>query len=456
MTSYAVTSEAVLFFDRQRISKCMLYSDFEAIVDGMVGIPEYAERSIPIAYCQVSGDLLVNALVLFTLSFDEDGLADSAWNLPLQHLADQAKPGPDMGGGNIRLVCRSQSPVDWLTDQLWDPVIDKTRNDFVVIRDVLLERGKRMGLHLFTAQPSSSDIDDNSVPVLKADTGPSEREIIARHDKMRLAGVLKQQRRRAQLAGRSHQKELEQLRYTQEQKEDILSSQLEKTLAQLGELEQQNTELKARAEALRNQVDTLNSSLEEQLSRSSTQGDEIEILTEQYRAALKQRLEEERALLAEQLHGKEMDLFKRDEQIADLQYQLSDAKYQQVRMANSGVDKLLDKLQELGVNLVVYHLGAGHISIQADELSDYLQNPTGFAANKCDVSEDTYAAWLKHYENPVCQVPINGETCGKKVMRIDVPRQFQLGVSDCNVNRCIHCQSDKAIENVVKSRGKKA
>ena len=46
----------------------MLYSDFEAILDGMVGIPEYAGKSMRGAYCLANGKLQVVAAVLLDVN----------------------------------------------------------------------------------------------------------------------------------------------------------------------------------------------------------------------------------------------------------------------------------------------------------------------------------------------------------------------------------------------------
>src|SRR3546814_11336154 len=88
------------------------------------------------------------ALVLFFLDFDDSGLADSTWNIPLRHLAEHASAGPDMGAGPVRLACRSQCPVAWHQSQLWDPEMKPGANDFAFIRDILLERGRKMGLYI--------------------------------------------------------------------------------------------------------------------------------------------------------------------------------------------------------------------------------------------------------------------------------------------------------------------
>ena len=64
MAGSSVTSEAVLFYCEKGISKSMLYADFEAILDGMVGVPEFAGKEMRGAYCLVNGRLRAKAMVL--------------------------------------------------------------------------------------------------------------------------------------------------------------------------------------------------------------------------------------------------------------------------------------------------------------------------------------------------------------------------------------------------------
>jgi hypothetical protein len=468
----AVTSEAILFFGDRGVTKSMLFSDFEAILDGMVGVPEFAGEQIKGAYCLVNGRLQVVAIVLFLIDFDDDGMADHTWNVPLRHLAEHGGPGPDMGAGPVRLACRSQCPVAWHQEKLWDPVMKPGANHFVFIRDNVRERGGKLGLYVddtpalasgapqvqqfppvaAPAPPAAAPV----VPVVQPESTPSPAAAAqaARDDKerIRLARTLKELRLRVQTMENKHKEEVGQLRYAHQTKEEILSTQLEKVLMQFKTLKSQNVALKERAESLKAQVQSLNKSLEEQINHSDEHGSEIEILTEQYKIALEQRLEEERARLSETLHAKEMEVLTREERIAGLEAELVDARHEQIRSANVGAEKLLEKLQTLGLNFIAFHPGAGHISINASEISDYMQNPIAFAARKCLVTEEHYRAWLRHYENPVCQVEISGQLCGKRVIRVDTPNQFRPGASDRNANRCQYCRSDTAIENVLKFR----
>lgn len=455
MSASAVTSEAILFFDHRGISKSMLYSDFEAILDGMVGVPEFTDKEVRGAYCLVNGHLKVRALVLFNIDFDEDGMADTTWNVPLRHLAEHAGQGPDMGAGPIRLACRSQCPVAWHQDQLWDPGMKPGANDFIAIRDLILERGPKMGLEI------DDDMDSNmapppvlagQAPTIRPDEDDSRKK--DDEERVRLARIIKELRLRVQTLENSQSEEVAKLRYAAQQKEEILNAQLEKVLGQFKALKSQNGALREQNDSLKAQVMSLNKSLEEQTHQSANQGSELEVLTEQYKLALEQRLEEERAKLAEQIHAKEMDVLTRDDLIGQQKEQIAELKRNQVKEASTGAQKVLEKLEDLGLSFIAFHPGAGHISVPADQIASYMENPVAFAARKCLVTEDHYRAWLAHYENPVCQVRagVEGQVCGKRVIRVEVPNQFKPGVSDCNANRCPNCRNDSAIDNVLKFR----
>ena len=127
--------EAVMFFNERGVCKEMLYAEFEALLDGVVNMPEYADQQMRVAYLLINPRLLVRAVVFFYLDFDERGAADKGWNIPLRHLADNAGRGPDLGAGPIRLACRSQCPVSWHQMHLWDPSLAPGHNDLALLRD---------------------------------------------------------------------------------------------------------------------------------------------------------------------------------------------------------------------------------------------------------------------------------------------------------------------------------
>src|SRR5690606_25183244 len=99
--------EAVFLFQGDSVAREMLYREFEAILDGFVPVTEYAGGLAKAVYVQVNPDLMMSAAVFFILAFDDKGMIDRRWNVPLQQLAASAARGPDLGAGPIRLACFS-------------------------------------------------------------------------------------------------------------------------------------------------------------------------------------------------------------------------------------------------------------------------------------------------------------------------------------------------------------
>lgn len=58
--------EAVMFFAGQKISKQMLYPEFEAVLDGVVNMPEFIDQQMRAVYVLINPRLLVRSLVFFT------------------------------------------------------------------------------------------------------------------------------------------------------------------------------------------------------------------------------------------------------------------------------------------------------------------------------------------------------------------------------------------------------
>ncbi|MBV1921076.1 MAG: chromosome partitioning protein ParA, partial [Pseudomonadales bacterium] len=135
MVDTRASVEAVFCFDENGICKEMMYTEFEAILDGVVGLNEFAGDTIRSAFVVINGALQVESCVLFTIAFDRQGFASKSWNLPLRHLAETAGAGPNLGAGPIRLSCKSQCSVAWHHADMWDPDMTPKGNSFIRIRD---------------------------------------------------------------------------------------------------------------------------------------------------------------------------------------------------------------------------------------------------------------------------------------------------------------------------------
>lgn len=480
--SYASGSETeiILFFGPGGVAKGLVYSDFEAVLDGIVGLQEFAGQSVKAAYVTVNGRLHVTGIVMFYLSFDERGVADRSWNIPLRAMLDKADRGPDLGAGAIRLACRSQCPISWHQDSLWDPNMRQGENDFVLVREAIRERSRYLGM-TYSEEPEAAIPPNWGMPapayasppppqapayapppviqpsrsappvlppVLDEDAGGGILDQL-REERIKLARTIKDLRLQLATTEAQFSEEIAQLNYGFQQKEEILNSQLEKLLGQFKSLKLQNTALREQTSAQRAQIESLQAGLERQAHEAASGQSQLEEMRQQAEMEMNQRLEEESARLREEIHVREMDLINRDDKIEQLREELAELRNSQTAAQDSGADKFLEKLEKLGVNFIAFHPGAGHISIPFRNIQRYVENPQGYAAEKCLVTEDRYRAWLAHYENPVCgMIKPGGVPCSTRLIRVDTPSKFKPGDSDL----CPKCQGDKNIANVLAFR----
>lgn len=183
---------AVFFMEGSQVARQMRLSEFGAFLDGYVGLSDLAETDVRAILVNLSPELNVRSLVFFRIWFDEEGRADSSWNLPIEALAEQGAKGPDMGGGPIRLVCRSQCPDPAVAQELWDPDMTPGSNHFQTIRKAVVANS----LHFQKIEP-----EEENIPVLTA-SSPDENADDDGRDRARLAQVLREQRLRNQDAAK--------------------------------------------------------------------------------------------------------------------------------------------------------------------------------------------------------------------------------------------------------------
>jgi hypothetical protein len=102
-----VVHHAVVFFDANVVVKEMLQVEFEAVLDQVVGLSEFAGREINACFLRINQRLQIVGAVFFLVDFDTRGYVNRSWNVPIEHLIENAGRGPDLGGGRIRLACTS-------------------------------------------------------------------------------------------------------------------------------------------------------------------------------------------------------------------------------------------------------------------------------------------------------------------------------------------------------------
>jgi hypothetical protein len=419
--------EAVMVNDGNKITREMMYAEFEAILDSFVPLPEYAGENIKAIYLRISPQLKVNSAVFFHLAFDQDGNADPKWNIPLEQLAEQGEPGPNLGGGPIRLACKSQCPVEWHTNNLWDPEMGRDPNDFVLLRDVVA-RNKLD----FKVVPLEVEGDEELVPpVVGEEVAPQAAPVMAvptgeisASDTALAANLIQLLRKKLD------EEQSDRFVEMAKQQELLLAAQKTKFEEELNTIEQGHSEeLKQSMEKMQEFHSNLEESqkkierLEQELAGS---GGSAESASEDVEQKLANKEIEDK------LAAKEMELAYKDDEIDSIKEEVKKLHDEKAVLISQGGDEFLNRLKDNEVSFVVYHAGAGHINIDLDDIGSYLENPLGYAAKSCEVEEQLYKEWLTHQDVLACNfhVESKGEPCGKKLKSVPQPSQFVTGKSD--------------------------
>jgi len=393
---------AVFFMDGVEVSRQMRLSEFGAFLDGYVGLSDLAETDVRAVLVNLNPDLTVAALVFFKIWFDEEGQADRRWNLPIEALAEQGSKGPDLGGGAIRLVCRSQTPDRGIKDHLWDPDMTPGNSHFHAIRK---------SVQANTLRFQKVETAEQDIPILNT---PAEEQGDESQERARIAQLLREHRLRIKTLQSVHRDVLGEL-----QREHRLEMQTLRT--ELAELEQQHERMRHTNEQLKQRLSERNEQyLSMQQSMAATE------------TGSSDKTNAERVLLREQLERKERELQLRDEIIDVLEHENDELKNRKPLE-----DSLLEKLHDHSVFLVAYHHGVGHITLPTTDIGEYFKNPLAYAAERCGMSESAYKEWLEHYESPLCVgTTESGDRCAQPIVRVTQPAEFRAGTDDrCDAHK---------------------
>lgn len=409
---------AVFLMDGIEVSRQMRATEFDAFLDGYVGLSDLADTDVQAVFVQIGADLLVRGLVFFRIYFDEEGRADSHWNIPVEALARKGSAGPDMGAGPIRLVCRSLCPEKRFKSDLWDPDMTPGSNHFQTIRKAVKAN------HLKYKRKAPSD--DGQIPVLRTALGKPDAEIAAQEaaaQRNRLAHMIREQRLRIKTLQGAHKDSLAAMQREQRIEHRAWQEETSELERKLERTRLDARKIKKRLERRDLQVSELRQQLEETRTALAEPPEDLE----EAPLGLEEAAQAEVVLLREQLERKQRELDNLGEITRELEQALSEARNQA-----PDEDSLIRQLQDQKVFLVGYHSGVGHLTLPYNDLRRYFENPTGYAAEKCGLSEPDYRRWLDHYENPICRAPgkKSGQTCGQPVMRVSQPGEFEPGVHD--------------------------
>ncbi|MFN2361205.1 MAG: DNA repair protein [Marinobacter sp.] len=393
---------AVFFMDGSNVSRQMRASEFGAFLDGYVGLSDLADSDVKAVYVLLGTDLLVRSLVFFRIYFDEEGRADSHWNLPVEKLAKKGAKGPDMGAGPIRLVCRSQCPKSVNAEELWDPDMTPGSNHFQAIRRVV--DANSLKLQRVDSAP------EENIPVL-GDESRSPDDVESSSDRVRLARVIREQRLRIKTLQSVHRDALSDIQRENRHEMQALRNEM-------AELQQKYERQKLSNEQLKKRLAERNEqylSMQEQIAG----GDE-------HKQREDATADAEVVLLREQLERRQRELELRDEKIVALEQENYDLRHQ-----TPTENSVMDHLQGQSVFLVAYHPGVGHLTLPYDDIEAYFRNPVAYAAERCGLNEPAYREWLEHYEKPVCHHRNDdGTQCEEPVMRVSQPADFRAGIDD--------------------------
>lgn len=410
-------AEAVLFFSGKILERELLYSEFEAVLDGFVPLPEQAGQTVTAVYLRIVSGYCASAAVFFTLDFDSRGFPDRRWNTPLEQLADTALNGPDLGAGPIRLACRSQCPIAWHEQQLWDPQMTPECNHFGIIKKTL--KRNRLGLILSTPEAELTAPEDNS----------AAQELLRK----RMAQAIKEQRLRVATLQEQHRQTLEQL-----ERDSITATQqhlqhVAQLSQQLAEARSQSQKLESENEGLSLKINGLRDYFEHKLSH-------LKSLDDASLETMRHHLEQEKQAellavtesLTEQLQIRDIEVMYRDTRIASLEDEIERLQVEKQELLQSSGNHLLEQLHKAGINFVTFQPGAGHLTLPLDDIARFVADPSAYAAERCQVDAAVFKQWREHYHHPRCSHTLPaGEPCGRPIDRCERPTEFLPGESNC-------------------------
>lgn len=435
--------EAVMFFNERGICKEMLYPEFEALLDGVVNLPAFADQQMRAVFVLINPRLLVKAVVCFYIDFGDHGEADRGWNIPLRHLAERCGSGPDLGAGPIRLACRSQCPVSWHQMHLWDPSLAPTQNDLLLVRDAV----RRNNLGVLVEDDSAAAVEPEKLHMApehkwfvpdeeeqaRAAEAVRKAEQLEREQRLKAAQLLRQQRLRIASLTQQHEEELARLRLQAEQREQALQQRLLEFKQALGEQLQRNEALKVRLGEQAASFQQAREAMERQLKALVTdERNIVESLRAQFTREAEARIGAAVLECQERLTQLDAHLSVQAAEETRLRAAVARLTEERDRLAREGGEQTLARLAAQGVVFVAYHPGVGHLTLPLQDLAAYQANPLSYVAAKCFVSEAHYRQWLAHYQQPACVGQLaSGSRCGIPIDRVESPSRFVPGESDC-------------------------
>ncbi|HWV14648.1 MAG TPA: hypothetical protein VN030_04390 [Cellvibrio sp.] len=459
------TVEAVVLVEGEQITRELLYPEFEAILDGYVSDPHFEGKAVKAVYLVINSSLCITRAVFFVLDFDDQGMVDQRWNIPLRGLAEASSSGPNLGAGPIRLACFSQCCIEVQRNKLWDPQMEPRNNSFSLLKKAI--KANRLGLSFKAPAPALTAMPvvapeqliyrpgiskDRRKPT--AESEASQRKQLAIKKKLhehysqelrdRLASELKGQRLRIATLQSGHQDLVKKMLREHQQRVSVYQQHLHKLEEQVAEFKTQNAAIKERLDMQAGKVQGIREYYSHKLkmvqSDEADQQQAMQAMQENIALEMELKVQAATRELTETLDMRNVELFYRHQNEASLKEEVVQLKQQYQALLTSSGEQLLTRLNSAGVSFVVFHPGVGQFTVALADLSRYLASPVAFAAQKLDIPEALYSGWLKHCENPLCTAQTGeGKSCGRPLAKIDSPLKFHLGESDrCDEHQAVN------------------
>ncbi len=437
-------TEAVMFFRGDNVVKEMYFAEFEAVLDDVVGVQDFAGQQIQAVFVQINAALKITGAVFFTIAFDKSGRITGNWNIPLRHLLDHAGFGPDLGGGVIKVACRSACPVSWYRSQLWDPVMEQNQSFQALVAAV---QRNRLGIVTDSTVGMAAHGDTVSpffkAPVMLASPGEESgfTPVFHRRYRQRLKALRSAEKLRLATEKQRHRAACDALEESYSCQLNERGEQLLAVQQQFNDAERQRRQLAVQLEKQQSLLDERNREYQALLERGGRNGEREELakLQANYARELKLKMQQQAVDFEDRLNRRETELYQRSTEIVELRAELSRLREQNRELLLNDDRKMLSEMSAKGVVFVAYHPGIEHLVIDNQEMPAYLRDPQAFAAQHCGVTLEHYQRWLQHYRLPICRCKNNaGEYCGQPVTKVIKPKLFRAGESD----RCAeHCDA---------------
>lgn len=404
-------AEAVLFLVNHVIAKQMLYSEFQAVLDGYVPLADLRNKTIEAVYVKVNHSFCVTGAVFFTLDIDDSGFVDKDWNLPLNQLCEKAKSGPDMGAGPINMASRNQCPIEWHAESLWQPDTSDVSGVICLIAKAIKQN--RLGLVF--------DLSEET-PVLS----PLDKGYVDRERQYQLSNLLTRYRNRLNALNKQTKNTIKGLHTEHRESTDELKLKIQMQTQSLLELQYTNDQLQEVIDGQADKIKGLREYFEHKLrSIQCEEKAELQVIKERYQNDINQSVESATAELKKQLQLKNVEALYRNEKEISLHDQIAKLQHQVGELKTGNHNQLLKQLSTSGIRFVTYHPGASHITVPKARLDEYLENPSQYAAKECGVDEQLYDQWLIHYHAPICTHKLDdGRTCSAVIDRVEHPANY--------------------------------